>query len=130
MTQASSTDSPRPRLGLVLKLWLGFVALAGLWAAYRTEMTIRDLVDHADPRWTGNLVWALPALLGLSLGNTLCAVLIFFRLKLGFTLALLDAAASLVIVLMLSVPPATILPSLAGLVVLVVLVRANWDAMR
>jgi hypothetical protein len=127
---ATTTAAERPRLGLALKLWLGLVALAGLWAAYRYGMTIEDLVDHHDPRWTGDMVWALPALLGLSAGNALCAGLVLLRLRLGVWLILVDALASLAIVLVLGVPVATLLPGLGGLAVLLVLVYANRDAMR
>jgi len=133
MTAMTTTGQPgaqRPRLGIVLKLWLGYVALAGLWVAYRYFMTIQDLVDHSDPLWDGDLRWALPALLGLSLANVLGAGLVLLRFKLGVWLILLDAAASLVIVLMLSAPITALLPGVVGLVVLLALVRLNWDAMR
>lgn len=130
MAATADVDQSRPSLGIVLRLWLGYVVLSGLWAAYRTWTIIADLVDHHDPRWTGDMVWALPTLAGLSLLNALCAGLLLFRLKLGFYVILLSAVVSVGIVLILPVPLAGLLPGLFGLAVLVVLVNRRWAGLR
>lgn len=113
-----------------LKAWLAFVFLASIWTAYRFGESIEDLVSHSDPRWDGELSWALPTLLGLAVLNGLGAVVLFFRFKLGFYVIVADAVASVAIILIIGASITSLGLGLVGLVVLSVLVNQNWSALR
>ncbi|MEZ5667746.1 MAG: hypothetical protein R3F55_10010 [Alphaproteobacteria bacterium] len=130
MSTIADDRGARARPGIVLRLWLGYVVLAGLWSAYRYATIIEDLVAHNDPRWNGDLSWALPALLGLSLLNVLAALLLAFGLRLGFLLILLGSLAAATIAVVLQLPLLGLLPGLVGLAVLAVLVQRNRGALR
>ncbi len=122
--------SDRPHLGLPLKIWLGLVFLGSLWVAYRLGMQIEDLVSHRDPRWQGDLRWALPTLMGTSVGQAASALLLFARLRSGLYLLIVCAAAALTVNLMIGVPLGAMAISLIGVGITIVLVRQAWHAMR
>lgn len=121
----------RPDLGWPLKAWLGFVLLANLWVAYRLGMTIDDLVSHHDPLWhSGDLQWALPALLATTVVQLIAVGLLFLRLRVGFYVIIGCTVAALAINLAIGVPLGTNAIGLVGAAVTVVLVRQRWHVMR
>ena len=122
--------SDRPDLGLPLKIWLGLVFLGSLWITYRLGMQIEDLVSHRDPRWQGDLQWALPTLMGTAVAQAASALLLFARLRAGLYLLIVSAAAALTVNLMIGVPLGAMVISLIGVAITAVLVRQNWQAMR
>ncbi len=122
--------SDRPDLGMPLKIWLGLVFLGSLWVTYRLGMQIEDLVSHRDPRWQGDLQWALPALMGTAVAQAVCATLLFARLRVGLYLLIICAVAALTINLMIGVPVGAMAISLIGVAITIVLVRQHWHAMR
>lgn len=123
-----STAVDHPQRSRILTGWLIYVVLANLWTAYRGYEVIRDLVEHADPRWTEPLTWALPLAAVLSVIAALAAAAMIFRLKAGYY-AYLSAAlvGGALLILVLGVPIGTLLLPAIGLIVTVALVSSRWE---
>ena len=127
MVDDSATET---RLGWFLQIWLGLMVVSGLWVGYRIGMQIEDLVSHADPRWQTDLQWALPSLLAAAVFQALGACLLLLRFRIGVFVVVLAALAALVINIMIGVAFFNWALPLVLLVVLLVLVRGRWHALR
>jgi hypothetical protein len=130
MESIGMSDRRSAAPGLLFRLWLVLVLLAGLWTAYRLGMVIEDLVSHGDPKWAGDLRWALPTLLALALVHAFGAALMLLRLRFGFHLLLVETVAGVAIALHVGIPLSTMAIGLIGLAVLIVLTRLNWSSLR
>ena len=118
-------------LGWFLKIWLGLMVAAGLWVAFRIGMQIEDLVSHFDPRWRqGDLRWALPVLLACAVLQSLGAGVLLFRYRIGLYIFAAAASAAFVVNTTIGVPLTTSAVGVLGLVVLVILARRQWQALR
>lgn len=127
-----TTEDQRPiDLGLFAKTWIGLLILFNAWNIYRTAMRIQDLVSHSDPRWKGDLSWALPTGIALSVVMILTlATVLLTRRRLGIYAAGAVAIAAAAINLRLGLPPRTVLTGLIGIAVLVGLLIPRWSALR
>lgn len=128
MMEPPRTAPPPPRW--LLRPWFILLVLANAWAAYRYYETIKDFVDHADPRFTGTLQWGLYALTALALISLVFVGAMWRMRKWGFYGYLAANAVALVIVLMIGVPLSGLLIPLVGLGVLWWLVISRWSEFR
>jgi hypothetical protein len=117
-------------LGWLAIGWISFMLLANAWVVYILGDEIRDLVTHEDPQWRNGLFWALPLLICFVVVNFIGLSLLLVRRKAGLYLFLLATVATFIVNLYLGVSPASMLWSLIGVVVLVLVLSRRWDALR